>query len=267
MHWVNGKPASSVALSDRSFQYGDGCFTTMLTVDGKVQHWPLHLERMEACLTLLGIASPDWQRVLNWLEQAALKENIAGLKLHISRGEGGRGYNPAGANSPVMTITHFRYPTHYPDWQKNGLELGICQQKLGIMPLLAGHKHNNRLEQIILRGEMEQLGLADGVVCDLHDHVIETTMANLFWVKDGTMCTPALTSCGVAGVMRKCVLTHADSVGIATQVDHYPLSCLNAADEVFMTNAILGIAPVRKIADTKYDIGPLTRSFQEILNS
>ncbi len=267
MFWVNGKPTSSVPLSDRSFQYGDGCFTTMLTINGVVQLWPLHVERMEACLTLLGIVLPDWHQVFHWLEQAARKESLAGLKLHISRGEGGRGYNPAGADSPVITISHFCYPRHYFDWQTHGVELGICQQKLGIMPLLAGHKHNNRLEQIILRGEMAQLGMADGVVCDLNGNVIETTMANLFWVKNHTIYTSVMTSCGVAGVMRKCVLDYAHSVAIQTQINEYPLSCLNEADEVFISNAILGIAPVRRIAETEYKIGSLTRRFQEILNS
>ncbi|WP_325205978.1 hypothetical protein [Vibrio sp. 03_296] len=58
MYWVNGVVATEVSLSDRSFQYGDGCFTTMKTLNGQIEHWPLHIERMEACLQVLSNSSP-----------------------------------------------------------------------------------------------------------------------------------------------------------------------------------------------------------------
>ncbi|MCV5391118.1 aminotransferase class IV, partial [Escherichia coli] len=81
---------------------------------------------------------------------------------------------------------------HYVDWQQNGVNLGVCEARLGIQPLLAGHKHNNRLEQVLAKAEIEHSNFADAVTLNVQNHVIETTMANLFWVKDNKVYTPSL---------------------------------------------------------------------------
>lgn len=267
MFWVNGEPATQVSVSDRSFQYGDGCFTTILTRNGKPEFWQFHKERMQACLELLEIALPDWRQVLQWLEKAALPEPQAGLKLHISRGTGGRGYSPSGTSSPQITISNFAYPQHYSDWQRRGVELGICQRRLGHNPLLAGHKHNNRLEQVLIKSEADKLGYQDALVFDIQHKVIETTMANLFWVKDDVLYTPDLSDCGVAGVARRRVLQLAESAGIESQTGQYGKQPIFDADEIFMTNSILTVAPVCKIADKTFQIGSLTRNFQRKYSS
>jgi 4-amino-4-deoxychorismate lyase len=263
MFWINGKPADSVALADRSFQYGDGCFTTMLTINGRIQNWSLHTERMQACLDLLDIRAPDWNEVERWLQHAASPDKHAGLKLHISRGEGGRGYSPVGAESPTVTISQFSFPSHYYQWRKDGIELGICQHKMGLNPLLAGHKHNNRLEQVLLRSEVDQMGVQDGIVCDIQGHVVETTMANLFWVKGKTLYTPGMDMCGVAGVVRRTVIQDAPSMGLKVLIGEFELDHLDNADEVFITNSVLGVAPVISIGSKRYTIGPVTRKIQE----
>lgn len=263
MYWVNGIPASSIALTDRSFNYGDGCFTTMLTRNGTPQHWPYHIERMKACLELLGINQPDWQQVEAWLKIAALNELNAGLKLHISRGEGGRGYSPIGSSQPFVTINHFSLPENYQNWREKGAKLGIAQHQLGIMPLLAGHKHNNRLEQVLIKAELEKRGHLDGIVLDLDGNVIETSMANLFWVKSGVLYTPTLARCGVAGVQRRVVLEISRVFGFDVRIGQYKQEELLAADEVFITNSLLCVAPVIQIGTIDFPIGPITRKLQE----
>ncbi|HFQ4804072.1 TPA: aminodeoxychorismate lyase [Vibrio vulnificus] len=267
MYWVNGVVATEVSLSDRSFQYGDGCFTTMKTLNGQIEHWPLHIERMEACLQVLSIPLPDWALIEQWLHQAALPDARGGLKLHISRGEGGRGYSPSGVATPNVTISSFSYPVHYSQWQQHGVELGVCQTPLGINPILAGHKHNNRLEQVLCKGELDALGYQDGVTFNVQNHVIETTIANLFWVKNGVLFTPDLTLSGVSGVMRRLVMGEAQHRAIACQEIKADLSSLLAAEEVFMTNSLLGVAPINQILETRYPIGATTRYFQGIFNS
>jgi len=267
MFWLNGKPADSVSLSDRSFQYGDGCFTTMLTRGGRIQHWSRHVERMNACLDLLSIPRPDWNQVEHWLQQAIRPDTKAGLKLHISRGEGGRGYSPTQVASPNVTISDFIYPPHYEQWVSGGLELGICRTRLGHNPLLAGHKHNNRLEQVLAKAELDDGGNADGVVLDIRDHVVETTMANLFWVKDATLFTPDLRNAGVNGVMRRIVLEQAKTLSLETSIGDFKLEELLSADEVFVSNSVLGVAPITLIGSTSFDIGKITKRIQEMIDS
>lgn len=267
MTLVNGQPQESISVKDRSFQYGDGCFTTMRTKNGEVQNWPLHIERMQSCMDVLGINSPDWKRVKSWLDRAALPESFAGLKLHISRGDGGRGYSPKGVDEPVITISAFAFPQHYYDWREHGIELGVCEKKMGLNPLLAGHKHNNRLEQVLFKAEADKAGVADAVVLDINDHVIETTMANLFWVKGNRLYTPSLDMSGVAGVIRRLIKQGAKQKGLNMVCGQFELEQLDNAEEVFISNSILGVAPVIKIGDKRFNIGQVTRSFQENYNS
>lgn len=267
MYWVNGEPQQSISLSDRSFQYGDGCFTTMLTVKGEIAHWQYHKERMQACLDVLRIAQPDWQQVELWLKAAMLDSLKAGLKLHISRGEGGRGYSPTQVGTPNVTISDFAFPSHYESWREEGIALGIAEPRLGHAPLLAGHKHNNRLEQILVKADLEQQSVVDGIALDLDGNIIETSMANLFWLNDGVLYTPGLDKAGVAGVMRRLVLEWAEKESIAVEIGHYQLNSLNGAQELFITNSILGVAPINQVGDRTYPIGKITRRFQEILNS
>lgn len=292
MFWVDGESQQSVDILDRSFQYGDGCFTTMLVQGGQIQHFHDHQRRVDECLKALRISELDWGVVNVWLDSAlqhiqnnALygtksldgSENLhetnkphdekAGIKLHVSRGSGGRGYSTKNIAKPTITISTFNFPSHYSAWQGSGVELGVCQQALGLSPLLAGHKHNNRLEQILMKDEMDQANEVDGVVLDISGNVIETTMANLFWRKGQSIHTPQLAQSGVAGVMRKQVLTALNQAELSVTISDYCLSQLMQADEVFMTNSILGVAPVTRISETQFNIGTVTRSLQGQLNS
>lgn len=113
---------------------------------------------------------------------------------------------------------------------------------------------------------MSQLGYIDGVVLDIHHHVIETTMANLFWITNGQIFTPALDQAGVAGVIRRVVSTLAQEEGWSVSEGHYSLEKLLSADEVFITNSVLGVAPVTRIRASEYHIGVITREIQKRVN-
>ncbi|GEA49554.1 aminodeoxychorismate lyase [Vibrio inusitatus NBRC 102082] len=267
MYWINGVQGETVSASDRSFNYGDGGFTTIKTFDGQPLFWSLHVERMQTCLQLLHIIEPDWNQVRAWVNQAAIEQGLGGLKLHVSRGCGGRGYSPVGVTESIVTISEFGYPTHYKDWQRDGVELGVAELKLGINPLLAGHKHNNRLEQVLLKADVEQQGFQDGVVLDLNEHVVETTMANLFWIQGKTLYTPSMEKCGVSGVIRRLVIQEAQKSGMKVLLGEFDIAHLMSADEIFMCNSLLGVAPVVKITHKSYPVGIITRDFQESINS
>ncbi|OEE80046.1 aminodeoxychorismate lyase [Vibrio genomosp. F6] len=272
MYWVNGQPSDSISLSDRSFQYGDGCFTTMLTLNGEIQYWPKHIQRMNRSLDALQIPRPDWDLIFIWLEQASQKVSKAGLKLHISRGQGGRGYSPNNISPITVTISDFSFPESYDLFSQSGIGLTVCEHRLGLNPYLAGHKHNNRLEQILMKSEVEQRGFVDGVAMDINGYVIETTMANLFWAKDNVLYSPSLANCGVAGVIREQILESAKRNEIETKIGHFELTRLYDADEIFITNSILGVAPVTQISFSSdqhqaYSIGTMTTIFQETINS
>ncbi|ORT50333.1 4-amino-4-deoxychorismate lyase [Vibrio sp. qd031] len=261
--WINGVKQEHVPALDRSFQYGDGCFTTIQTQFGELRHWELHVERMQACLNTLGIATPPWRDIKHQLMDIALDDPIAGVKLLISRGSGGRGYaSPHNAHSLIMS-NHFAYPQHYPQWQTDGIKLGISRIKLGHNPLLAGHKHNNRLEQVLVKNDLDAQQVDDGVVLDINEHIVETSSANIFWRKGSTLYTPILDKAGVAGIIRRLIIQDAEPLGFKALLGRFDLVDLHDADEVFVSNALLGVAPVVQVGERRYPIGELTLKLQK----
>jgi 4-amino-4-deoxychorismate lyase len=135
-------------------------------------------------------------------------------------------------------------------------------------PLLAGIKHLNRLEQVLARAEWRD-DFAEGLMCGAEGEIIEGTMSNVFLVRHGALVTPDLALCGVEGVMRSLVLDAARRLGHAVQVRRVTQDDLAQAEEVFLTNSLIGIWPVRSLdrqseerGAVMYTVGNITRELQ-----
>ncbi|KHT59486.1 4-amino-4-deoxychorismate lyase [Photobacterium gaetbulicola] len=245
---INGKPDNQTAVTDRAMQYGDGCFTTMLVEHGMVRLWPFHLQRLKETLVWLDIAEPNWQELAATVSKlAANYPEKGGVKVLISRGSGGRGYSAAGCCDTQVVVSEFAWPQQYLRWQQEGIVLGVCQQRLSHSPMLAGYKHLNRLEQVMLKREAEQQQWLDAVVLDVAGNVVESIASNIFWRKGCTVYTPSLELSGVRGVMRRHVLQLVTELDYCLEIVNSPLDNLLCADEVFITNALMALVPVNEI--------------------
>ena len=148
---VNGQKSQLISVKDRGLAYGDGIFTTAKISHGKVLLFDEHFARLkEGCLKL-GLLLPDFANLAHEVSEQAEAYDIAVLKIMITSGEGGRGYSRQGIEKANTIIQISPFPEHYGTWQSKGIRLGISQQLLGINPLLAGIKHLNRLEQVMIR--------------------------------------------------------------------------------------------------------------------
>lgn len=245
---INGKTNGCIAATDRAFQFGDGCFTTIAVANGELQLWPLHWQRLRETCKRLAIVLPDeWQPLLQHEAEYLVREAkvvAAVIKIIISRGSGGRGYAAGNGLSAIRVVTINEIPTHYQQWRDNGIVLAWAHLELAQQPALAGLKTLNRLEQVLLKQELLQRDADDLLVCDSRGLVCETIIANIFWRKLGQWFTPKLSQAGIAGVVRQQLLQNNNHVAI---VEATPAEFL-AADQVFVCNALLGLVPVRKIA-------------------
>jgi 4-amino-4-deoxychorismate lyase len=90
-------------------------------------------------------------------------------------------------------------------------------------------------------------------------------MSNVFLVRDGRLLTPRLDRCGVEGVMRAAVARVAAVGGISLEEGALSLADLHAAQEIFLTNALIAIRPVRELAGRELTVGPVTRRLIQAL--
>ena len=246
---INSEEKAEHPIADRGFQYGDGCFTTMMVKFGQIQHWHAHLARLQRDTNALAINCIDWQQLKADLARvtATLQtEAYSVVKILISRGIGGQGYSPINCQKPTVVISSHNYPKHYLTWQKQGIRLALLKQPIGLSPL-AGIKHLNRLEQILLKQELARLDVEDGVVCCINGNVIETTASNIFWRKGKQIYTPSLTFAGVLGTQRAVIIKTLQQMNVDVQQVQVKPEILLAADEIFICNALMELIPVKQI--------------------
>lgn len=263
MFLLNGERRHCVDVSDRGFQYGDGLFETIEVFNANPLFLQHHLQRLvEGCQRLL-IPAPDLALLQAEVAQLCAGVERAVLKLIVTRGSGGRGYRQPDPIVPTRLLSLHPFPEYPCHFQTDGVVARFCQQRLAVNPSLAGIKHMNRLEQILARAEWGNDDVQEGLMSDYDDHVIEGTMSNLFFVKDGVLHTPALNNCGIAGIVRKMVIHFGlrnNIVVLEQQIDK--LSVL-AADEIFITNSVIGIWPIKQLEKQCFEVGRITRMMQQ----
>lgn len=246
-------------ISDRSFQYGDGIFTTIRVHRGQLLLWPYHWQRLCASLLRLGMAAVDEA----WLKQQAEQQISAPeqvVKIIISRGQGGRGYSPAGFEQALCYCSASPLPD-YQALQQHGLSLDLARLQLGIQPLLAGIKHTSRLETVLLKAEVDRSAADDLVACDSSGLVTELSAANLFFYQQGRWHTPRLHQAGVAGVTRQWLLDYLQIIPGC-----YRLAQLQQATAMLACNALMGLVPVQQFAGQPLALAPVRPLQQAYVN-
>lgn len=244
---VNGQPDDALAVQDRGLAYGDGLFETLAVRDGEPLHWDRHMARLAEGCARLGLPAPDAGLWLAEARRALAGGRFGALKLILTRGSGPRGYRPPLKPEPTRIVMGVETSASPAAWSQTGVEVCLCETRLGRNPALAGIKHLNRLEQVLGRSEWQD-EFQEGIMLDTEDHVVEGTMSNLFLIRDDTtLITPLLDQCGVAGVTRARVLDAARVLGLACYEARITVADLFQSRGLFLTNTLIGLWPVRRL--------------------
>jgi len=262
---VNGEPGETVSVLDRGFQYGDGIFETIRVADGRPDFWERHMARLASGCERLRLPAPDGDLLRCEAGQLCEASRAGVLKIVVTRGIGGRGYRLPEKADPTRVVALFAAPGYPESFVREGVRARFCRARLSDQPMLAGLKHLNRLDQVMARGEWSDETIQEGLMCDAANNMIEGTMTNVFIVRGGALHTPDLSRCGVLGIMRGIVLDLAQQLGIETEIRAIPRDEMKSAAEIFLTNSVIGIWPVRELEGRDYRLGDVTRKLIEVL--
>jgi 4-amino-4-deoxychorismate lyase len=244
--WINGRRSQAVDYRDRGLQYGDGLFETMRIHGRRVRLLDYHLDRLREGCGRLGLQAPGRRSLRREIEKAATCRRDGILKLLLTRGKGSRGYRPSGRERLTRILSLHPLP-------RTGLASGasarlrLCATPISINPRLAGLKTLNRLDSVLARSEWRDERIWEGLMGDVDGNWVCGTMSNLFLRHGATLMTPLLDRCGVAGVMRRWILESAAAFNLRVTVRRVRWEDLRTAEEVFMSNAVIGIRSVRAI--------------------
>jgi 4-amino-4-deoxychorismate lyase len=257
--WVDGRAADSVPIDDRGLQYGDGVFETMLVRDGQPRFFEAHLARLRLGCTRLGIPFNAMADLRSDVANAVVRApTLAMLKIIVTRGSATqRGYGPRGDTAPRRIVSLWPASAPRADFA-SGIQLQIARTRLAENPALAGIKHLNRLENVMAASELNGSASFDALMLDGGGNVVCGAMSNVFVIRGDVVSTPLIDRCGVAGVVRSIVLRECAVLEIGLRQERLTLADVLSADEVFITNARIGVVPVRRVGEHSFGMNPQT---------
>jgi len=259
--------APAVSALDRGFLYGDGLFETVRAYAGQPFQLQAHLERLAASAAELHIAErldtePVARGVAELLDANGLAEADAYIRITLTRGIHTGALTLEPAAEPTVAI--IAKPLHLPPPERTerGVALVTASARRNADSPLPRHKTLNYLESLLAKTEAKEAGADDALLLNTRGEVAEAASSNLFIVRDGILATPPLEAAILPGITRGQVLRLATALGIAAAERPIGPAELLEADELFLTNAIVEVLPVRAL--DRHPIGdgrpgPLTR--------
>lgn len=248
---VNGIADGCIGATDRGLAYGDGVFRTLRTAGGRPLWWADHHAKLAADCAALGLDCPDAHLLHDEICRVA-GQGEGVVKIILTRGAGARGYAPPRGEPVTRIVMAAPLPPHARADAPEAVTARWCSLRLAHQPRLAGIKHLNRLENVLARAEWDDPAILEGILCDADGMLVGGVMSNVFWVADGVLHTPDVSTCGVAGVARARLLRVAGRLGLATRIGRFPPAVILAAEEVMICNSVLGVRRVASLDDARW---------------
>lgn len=231
-----------IAPEDRGFLIGDGVFETMRVAGGRIRYSAAHRDRFEAACNALDLVSPAlWSAVE--AEAAGLPDG-ATLRLTLTRGPGPRGIGKVTAPKPRLFLADFP-ASPVPE----SVALHVSAIRRSPASLACRHKTLSYADNAAARREAVAAGADMALLLTTEGHVSGADCANLFWIDGDVLCTPSGDCAIRPGVMREAVIRAAIKTGQSVREGAFPPETLMRATAVFVTNATMGVVPVRAIDD------------------
>jgi branched-chain amino acid aminotransferase len=237
------------AYNNSAFRYGYGLFETILVHDGAIMLRDFHWQRLKEGLRVLFPActsySPAWfkQEILRTVRKNEL-ESLCRVRLQVFADN-----NVFADASPQASYIIECLPLEPAIIKLNekGLHIGMAG---GLQKSIDNLSNLKTCSNLIYGAAAQQAltgNLDDVCILNTQGNIAETTIANLFWVKNSRIFTPPLTEGCVAGVMRSHLLEQLPALGYSIKEQPLTTNLLEAADEIFLTNAIRRIKWVGNI--------------------
>ena len=234
-----------IEVNNRAFKYGDAIFETLKVLPTGIVFWEDHYFRIMASMRMLRMEIP-MSFTLEFLEQEVLKtiaseENKGANRVRISiyRKDGGL-YTPITNEVDFLIEASFsKYHT-----QKE-YKIDLYKDFYNYSGLLSTIKTSNRMLNTLASIYMEENELDNCILLNERKGIVEATNANVFVVKGTEIKTPSLEEGCIKGVVRKKVIEilskNENYTVVETAISPFEMQ---KADEVFITNSIIGIQPV-----------------------
>ncbi len=257
------KAEAVISVFDHGFLYGDGVYETMRAYDSVVFMVEEHLARLRRSASMIGLSvtmGNDQIRNLIYDTLAANTLRNAYVRLTLSRGHGLLGLDPDLCREPTFVIMAEQMKEYPKEFYENGIRVVIARTRRNLVDAINPQiKSLNFLNNILAKIEAKSRGANEAVMLNVHGHIAEGTISNVFFSSKGVLCTPSV-DCGILdGITRKLVLDIAVREGLKVSEGQFMAEDIYNASEVFITNTTMEVMPVCRVDDAGYEVGDLAR--------
>ena len=226
-------------LCSEGFLYGYGVFETMKVINNNILDYEEHFYRLEkACKVLdinLNINIQKFYELLIW-EVSKIKDPIYGLRFSIIKD---------GNNS--FTFINKKKFFYTPGIYKQGFKLKISEYKKNPFSKLVYYKTLNYMENLSELKIAKTEGYDEIIFFNISDHLCECSTSNIFYIKNNIIYTPSIENGLLNGIIRKKIFNWCKNHHYKIIEKNIDKKELLDAEEVFLTNSLMGVMPVYSI--------------------
>jgi len=256
-----------INADSRGFRYGDGLFETIRVVDNEIHLAGYHFERLFTSMKILQLEIPEFFTPENLSEQilSLVEKNhhrpSARVRVTVFRGKGN--LSDAQNNVPEYIIQSGPIANRKFSLNEDGLMVDLFEDGRKSCDKFSHIKSNNFLIYAMAALYAKKNNLDDCLILNSSNRVCESTIANIFLIKDKITYTPALSQGCVGGVMRRFLAEKMSKVFLLKETA-LSVQDIKQADEIFLTNAISGMRWIKQFGEIKYNNSLTAEIFKTI---
>jgi len=241
----------TILTQNRAFLYGDGIFETVKIINGKILFLEDHYFRLMASMRVVRMMIPMnftmeyfEEQILNLVKEQGIDAS-ARARITVFRNDGGL-YLPK-TNDISFLINATRLENTFYSINSNEYEVDLYKDFYVTKQLLSSLKTTNKMIHITGSIYAHENDLANCILLNDSKNVVEALQGNIFMLIGKKLVTPPVSEGALNGIMRKQILAIAKKVeGIEVSEEIISPFDLQKADELFLTNVIMGIQPITK---------------------
>lgn len=237
-----------IHLQNRALRYGEGLIETMYFEDKTIKLFAFHYERLEKSLAQLNfpeISRFDFDKEIAKTIVANQNPERGILRAQFFLNEARHELQFWIEYLPVQTKQFDR---------RAGIHIGFSKKAVKNHDSISHLKNTSRLNYVIAKREALEHNWDDILLINSKQNVVESTISNIFIIKDNVVYTPPLMDGCIEGVFRRFLLETQEIGDLTIQERCLLPSSIMTADEIFLTNAVRGIQPVSSLEGKAFPI-------------
>ena len=259
-----------VSVYDHGFLYGDGVYETMRSYGGIVFMVRRHMDRLARSASLIRLQVPETESLIEAVNQTLEANRIsdAYIRVTLSKGKEPIRLDPGLCARHTLVVIAEQFREYPVACYEEGVQFIFAKTRRNLADAIDPKiKSLNFLNNILAKMEAKERGAYEAVMLNAAGFLTEGTVCNIFFVRNGILCTPSVEAGILDGITRELVIGLARRHGLKVEEGMFYPKDLLGASEVFFTNTTAEVMPVASVEDVKFEVGEITRTLRSLYRS